>query len=179
MNITVLFNPLRGRFFPMNHHFLVSYSHRTNPFPSHSAIFPLQLNSLRFPPTIPFCGPSSSPLSPRFSCQLLRKHLFRGSNWPQLPAPAAATQGCRAPGEAAPAGPQPPACSATSRRHSCAAPARQRFLPETGGCQKCCRRDSILLQLERRTAAMSGLPPGSSSLLLPPLHATAILCYLR
>lgn len=80
MNITVLFNPLKGRLFPMNHHFLVSYSHRANPFPSRSAIFPLQLNSLRFPPTIPFCGPSFSPLSPHFFCQLLRKHLFRDSS---------------------------------------------------------------------------------------------------
>lgn len=66
MNITVPFNPLKGKTFPVNHHFLVSLSYWTNPFPSSRAVFPLKLNSLWFPLTKPFVVHLFSQVSPCF-----------------------------------------------------------------------------------------------------------------
>lgn len=64
--MTLLLNPLKGKTFPVTHHFLVSCSYWTNPFPSSSAVFPLKLNSLWLPLDEPFVVHLFSQISPRF-----------------------------------------------------------------------------------------------------------------
>lgn len=91
MNITVLFNLLKGKSFPVNHRFLVSYSQRTNPFPPSSAIFPLKLNSLRFPPTVLFRGLSSLLGFSQHLLPAAAQALPRATNWTWLLTPAPTT----------------------------------------------------------------------------------------
>lgn len=164
MNVTVLFNPLRGKTFPVNHHFSLSCSYWTNPFPSSNAVFPLKLNSLWFPLTEPFVILLFSGFSPFLLC----KHLFCDSSWIQLlastPTPHrsvtcfhcclsnTASSGkvgsCGQGQPSAPARPLDLACPLGSAQEpapgtgaTCRSCQGQRFLPESNNCQKCKERD--------------------------------------
>lgn len=56
MSITVPFNPLKGKTFPVNHHFLVSLSYWTNPFLQ--GCFSIEVKLIMISSNQAFCGPS-------------------------------------------------------------------------------------------------------------------------